>query len=123
MNKIIINIVLVFSLSVTIQAVESFEKIFNNSQEGKTVEMLLRLKNVDYKFKYIAFYDSENLDIIFDLKKYYMFKRYDDEYRFSGLHEGIEYKVVFKVISIDKEKKRVEADLISFHPAFLDKDF
>lgn len=62
---------------------------------GKTVKMVLRLKDVDTIFDTITFYDSRNHDIIFDmsgLKNENSFKR-----DILNLHEGMEYEVSFTV--------------------------
>lgn len=101
---------------------DSFSEIFkDDSIENKTVSLVLRLKNIDYDLKYITFYDSDNIDIVFDLQKYFQYKKYRHDYKFTGLHLGIEYDVKFIIRSVDNDQKQIQADLIDFEPSFLRK--
>ncbi|HNR87530.1 MAG TPA: hypothetical protein PKM65_04260 [Spirochaetota bacterium] len=88
------------------------------SYKRKTVTMPLRLKHVDRVFEKIAFYDTKNVDIVFD---YASIKR-DPQFQsnFATIREGMMYTVSF-VVRGTGALGEIAADLVKFEPAILDR--
>jgi len=64
--------------------------------KDKTVTLSLRLKHIDRIFEKIVFYDSENIDIEFDISGRERKKSLEGD--LLNLHEGMLYSVTFRVI-------------------------
>ncbi len=86
--------------------------------QNKSVNMILKLKQVDRIFEKIIFYDSENIDIEFDIsgKEAKKWLRND----MLNLHEGMAYRVSFIVTGTGNLGGLIGI-LESFTPLFLDK--
>lgn len=67
-----------------------------DNYKGETVTLNLRLKYLDRIFEKIIFYDSENIDIEFDISGKERKKALAND--LMNLHEGMLYYVKFKVI-------------------------
>jgi hypothetical protein len=85
---------------------------------GKELHLHLRLKNADLVMEKIWFYDTENVDIVFDLTGYEKDQKLSDS--MVDAHPG----VVYDVICIPESMSRggvMTGKLISFEPLFLEK--
>ena len=98
------------SLNVINQSIETYR--------NKEVSMLLRLKNVDYTMKQIAFYDKDNIDITYDIDRYEKNKRLLDS--MQDIHEGSRYLVIFTVREKD-QNNMLSGGLSEFKLYFIDK--
>lgn len=67
-----------------------------DNYKNKTVTLELRLKHLDRIFEKIVFYDSENIDIEFDISGRERKKALARD--LLNLHEGMLYSVTFRVI-------------------------
>jgi len=67
-----------------------------DNYKDKTVTLELRLKHLDRIFEKIVFYDSENIDIEFDISGKERKKALARD--LLNLHEGMLYSVTFRVI-------------------------
>ncbi|HPR38431.1 MAG TPA: hypothetical protein PLT13_12620 [Spirochaetota bacterium] len=67
-----------------------------DNYKDKTVTLELRLKHLDRIFEKIVFYDSENIDIEFDISVKERKKALARD--LLNLHEGMLYSVTFRVI-------------------------
>ena len=86
--------------------------------KNKQLSIILRLKQIDYVFEKIVFYDKNNHDIIFDFSDKKLKKKIKDFNK--SLHEGLKYKVSFKVLDVAGDEY-ILGELITFSPVFLDK--
>ena len=86
--------------------------------QNKSVNMILKLKQVDRIFEKIIFYDSENIDIEFDISGKEAKKRLRND--MLNLHEGMAYRVSFIVTGTGNLGGLIGI-LESFTPLFLDK--
>lgn len=86
--------------------------------QNKPVNMTLKLKQVDRIFEKIIFYDSENIDIEFDVSGKEAKKRLRND--MLNLHEGMAYRVSFRVTGTGNLGGLIGI-LESFTPLFLDK--
>lgn len=89
-----------------------------DSYKNKSVTMTLRLKYIDRIFEKIVFYDSENIDIEFDISDKELKKRLNRD--MLNIHEGMIYRVSFSV-SGRGHLGGLMGDLQGFKPAFLEK--
>ncbi len=89
-----------------------------DAYQNKPVSMTLKLKQVDRIFEKIIFYDSENIDIEFDISGKEAKKRLRKD--MLNLHEGMEYRVSFRVTGTGNLGGLIGI-LESFTPLFLDK--
>lgn len=89
-----------------------------DSYKNKNVTMTLKLKNIDRIFEKIVFYDSENIDIEFDISDKELKKRLSKD--MLNIHEGLSYTVTFYVTGTGHLGGLI-GDLEGFKPAFLDK--
>lgn len=89
-----------------------------DSNKGKELSLVLRLRNFDKLFEKITFYDDANNDISFDITGYAKLKKWKPYIR--NIHEGAYYNVTFIVKDLDASGL-ILADLISFTPEYLDK--
>ncbi|HOP63583.1 MAG TPA: hypothetical protein PK358_03810 [Spirochaetota bacterium] len=67
-----------------------------DSYRDKIITMNLRLKHYDRIFEKISFYDSENIDIEFDISGKERKKALAAD--MMNLHEGMLYSVTFRVV-------------------------
>jgi hypothetical protein len=67
-----------------------------DNYKGKTVTLELRLKHLDRIFEKIVFYDSDNIDIEFDISGKERKKALAGD--ILNLHEGMLYSVTFRII-------------------------
>jgi hypothetical protein len=104
--------------SVYSQDNELLSQYLSDGSKGSTVTLPLRLKKVDYNFKTIAFYDKDNVDIIFDIDRFE--KKPLIVRSMRNLHEGMRYHVKF-VVKGRATNGLVDGDLIEFEAIFLDK--
>jgi hypothetical protein len=104
--------------SVYSQDAELLSQYLNDGSKGKTVTLPLRLKKVDYNFKTIAFYDKENVDIVFDIDRFE--KKPLIVRSMRNLHEGMRYHVTF-IVKGKATDGLVDGELIEFEAIFLDK--
>jgi hypothetical protein len=87
------------------------------SVKGRSFTLILKLKYIDTVFEKLTFYDSENIDITFDISDRSLRKRLAPEMK--NLKEGMNYRVTFTV----KDKNNyggVDGDLISMKPVILE---
>ena len=89
-----------------------------DAYQNKPVSMTLKLKQVDRIFEKIIFYDSENIDIEFDVSGKEAKKRLRND--MLNLHEGMAYRVSFIVTGTGNLGGLIGI-LESFTPLFLDK--
>ena len=97
----------------------TFRKIVRDmdSWKNKNVVMDLRLKQVDYLFEKIVFYDSENIDIEFSFadKK----KKKELAADLLNAHDGVLYHVSFTILGSGNLGGLI-GDLKGFTPVFSD---
>lgn len=86
--------------------------------QNKSVYMTLKLKQIDKIFEKIIFYDSENIDIEFDISGKETKKRLKND--MLNLHEGMAYRVSFIVTGTGNLGGLIGI-IESFTPVFLDK--
>jgi len=89
-----------------------------DSYKNTRQTLKLRLRNIDYVFEKIVFYDEENIDIVFDIAGYQKNPLLVSS--LSDAHGGVVYNVSC-LISGTANNGLVEGTLYSFTPAFLDK--
>jgi len=89
-----------------------------DSYKNKSVSMTLKLKYIDRIFERIVFYDSENIDIEFDISEKELKKRLQRD--MLNIHEGMACRVSFFVKG-PGHLGGLMGDLQGFKPAFLDK--
>ena len=89
-----------------------------DNYKNKTITLNLRLKYVDKIFEKIVFYDTENIDVEFDIsgkaKKKLLAKN------LINVHEGMIYRVRFTVIG-SSINGVLAGDLHEFVPLIFDK--
>ena len=89
-----------------------------DNYKNKTITLNLRLKYVDKIFEKIVFYDTENIDVEFDIsgkaKKKQLAKN------LINIHEGMFYRVKFTVIG-SGTIGGLAGDLHEFVPLIFDK--
>jgi len=89
-----------------------------DNYKNQTITLNLRLKHVDKIFEKIVFYDTENIDIEFDIsgkvKKKLLAKN------LINIHEGMVYRVKFTVIGFGAIGG-LTGDLHEFVPLIFDK--
>ena len=113
----------IIALSVTAGAENSRPVLFKEintditAYKNKTISMKLKLKNIDYIFEKITFYDPKNIDIEFDFSSKELQKKLKND--FLNVHEGMDYIVTFTVKD-SGNLGRITADIESFKPAILD---
>jgi len=88
------------------------------SYRNKSITMTLKLKYIDRIFEKIVFYDSENIDIEFDISGKELKKRLQKD--MLNVHEGMIYRVSFSVTGTG-HLGGLMGDLEGFKPAFLEK--
>lgn len=88
------------------------------SYRNKSITMTLKLKYIDRIFEKIVFYDSENIDIEFDISGKELKKRLNRD--LLNVHEGMVYRVSFTVTGTGHLGGLV-GDIEGFKPAFLEK--
>ncbi len=84
----------------------------------KTIVLDLRLKYHDRIFEKIIFYDSENVDIEFDISGKERRKLLADD--LLNIHEGMTYRVTFRVIG-SGSLGGLTGDLAGFKPLIIEK--
>jgi len=89
-----------------------------DNYKNKTISINLKLKHIDKIFEKIVFYDTENIDIEFDIsgkaKKKQLAKN------LINIHEGMIYRVTFTVIG-SGTIGGLTGDLHEFVPLIFDK--
>ena len=111
---IILPLILQADIDLTISKIVYEIDVYQN----KPVNMTLKLKQVDKIFEKIIFYDSENIDIEFDISGKETKKRLRND--MLNLHEGMAYRVSFIVTGTGNLGGLIGI-LESFTPLFLDK--
>ncbi len=111
---IILPLILQADIDLTISKIVYEIDVYQN----KPVNMTLKLKQVDKIFEKIIFYDSENIDIEFDVSGKEAKKRLRND--MLNLHEGMAYRVSFIVTGTGNLGGLIGI-LESFTPLFLDK--
>ncbi|MFA5519325.1 MAG: hypothetical protein WDA74_08730 [Spirochaetota bacterium] len=111
---IILPLILQADIDLTISKIVYEIDVYQN----KPVNMTLKLKQVDRIFEKIIFYDSENIDIEFDVSGKEAKKRLRND--MLNLHEGMAYRVSFIVTGTGNLGGLIGI-LESFTPLFLDK--
>ena len=89
-----------------------------DNYKNKTITMNLRLKYVDKIFEKIVFYDTENIDIEFDISG--KVKKKQLAKNLINIHEGMVYRVNFTVIGFETIGG-LTGDLHEFVPLIFDK--
>ncbi len=121
--KFIILCLVIIAVSISAGAENAkpvlFKEIITDitAYKNKTISMKLKLKNIDYIFEKIIFYDPKNIDIEFDFSSKELQKKLKND--FLNAHEGMDYIVMFTVKD-SGNLGRITADLESFKPAILD---
>ncbi len=77
---------------------QSLNEIADNIDnfKGKTVTMELKLKYYDHIFNVLTFYDTDNIDISFDIKELQNEPRFKKQ--MLNLYRGRSYTVTFEVL-------------------------
>ncbi|MBN1500140.1 MAG: hypothetical protein JW982_08295 [Spirochaetes bacterium] len=118
----IISIIVSLNLSAQPSKPGDFRiKSLDNSSAGSIIKAVLKLKTVDYNFMFIEFYDTENIDIRFDLTDYYKKRKYKTYRRLENIHPGAEYEVEFKLLNVDEKTGYIDAEIIEYLPLFIEK--
>lgn len=89
-----------------------------DSFKDKTITVNMRLKYVDHIFDKIIFYDSENVDVEFDISGKEKKKELSDN--LINIHEGMLYHVTFRVIGTGS-LGGLTGSLNEFIPVIVDK--
>lgn len=89
-----------------------------SSSKGQRTVMELKLRNIDLVMEKIWFYDKENIDIVFDIRRWE--KNPVLVRSMDNAHPGVRYRVAFSPESV-MEQGTLEGKLESFEPVFLDK--
>jgi len=89
-----------------------------DNYKNNTIRINLRLKYVDWIFEKIIFYDSENIDVEFDISGKTKRKELSDD--LINIHEGMMYRVKFLVIGAGMSGG-LTGDLKEFTPVIFDK--
>lgn len=89
-----------------------------DNYKDKTVTLQLRLKHLDRIFEKITFYDSENIDVEFDISGKERKKMLARD--LLNLHEGMIYSVTFRVIGTGNLGGLL-GEVQGFRPFFIDK--
>lgn len=89
-----------------------------DSYRNRSITINLRLKQVDRIFEKIIFYDSENIDIEFDISTKEVKKKLQKD--MLNTHEGLLYRVNF-VVKGTGNLGGLIGELESFTPVFLEK--
>jgi len=89
-----------------------------DTYRNKSITMNLKLKHMDRIFEKIIFYDSENIDIEFDISSKEVKKRLQKN--LLNIHEGMLYRVTFIVTGTGNLGGLV-GNIESFNPVFLEK--
>jgi hypothetical protein len=89
-----------------------------DTYRNKPVTMNMKLKHIDRIFEKIIFYDSENIDIEFDISAKDVKKRLEKD--MLNIHEGMLYRVTFIVTGTGNLGGLI-GNLQSFTPVFLEK--
>ena len=123
MKKLLLAILLILYQSTSFSA-ESDNILISDiianidNYKNQTITLNLRLKHVDKIFEKIVFYDTENIDIEFDIsgkaKKKQLAKN------LINIHEGMLYRVRFTVIG-SVSIGSLTGDLHEFVPLIFDK--
>jgi len=86
---------------------------------GKIIQMSMKLRDVDYVMEKITFYDSDNMDVVFDISGYN--KRNSKLRKYMrNVIPGALYRVRFTVKSVDPDGALM-GELESFWPEFSEK--
>jgi hypothetical protein len=88
-----------------------------DNYKNNTLILNLRLKYIDRIFEKIVFYDSENVDVEFDISG--KAKRTELSANLINIHEGMMYRVRFTVIGAGN-LGGLTGDLHEFTPVILD---
>lgn len=88
-----------------------------DNYKNNTLVLNLRLKYIDRIFEKIVFYDSENVDVEFDISG--KAKRTELSANLINIHEGMMYRVRFTVIGAGS-LGGLTGDLHEFTPVILD---
>ena len=89
-----------------------------DNYKNKTITINLKLKYVDKIFEKIVFYDTENIDIEFDISG--KVKKKQLAKNLLNIHEGMVYRVKFTVIGFGAIGG-LSGDLLEFVPLIFDK--
>jgi hypothetical protein len=89
-----------------------------DSYKGKTMSMILRLRNTDYGMERIIFYDADNVDIVFDITGYAKNKKLKGN--LLNAREGVRFNVSFIVKEVNPDGL-ISGELIEFTPFFIEK--
>jgi hypothetical protein len=89
-----------------------------DNYKNKTISINLKLKYVDKIFEKIVFYDTENIDIEFDISGKVKKKQLSEN--LINIHEGMIYRVKFTVIG-SGAIGGLTGDLHEFVPLIFDK--
>ncbi|HNX22828.1 MAG TPA: hypothetical protein PKG60_02190 [Spirochaetota bacterium] len=89
-----------------------------DNYKNNTIVLNLRLKYLDRIFEKIVFYDSENVDVEFDISG--KTKRTELSGNLINIHEGMMYRVKFTVVGAGIFGG-LTGDLHEFTPVILDK--
>ena len=120
--KNIITILFLFTAAILISADNNttIAEIISdiNNYKNKTLVINLRLKYLDRVFDKIVFYDSENIDIEFDISG--KAKRKELAGDLINIHEGMQYRVKFTVVGAGS-LGGLTGDLHEFTPVIIDK--
>jgi hypothetical protein len=118
-NSITIVLMAVFFLYAENEKIIISEIITNiDNYRNKTLTVNLKLKYIDRIFEKIIFYDSENVDVEFDISG--KIKRKALSADLLNIHEGMLYSVKFTVIGTGT-LGGLTGDLIEFTPLIFDK--
>jgi hypothetical protein len=113
----VLNTVVFAYAAIYAQDPDRFSQIQSNRDGGKEIVMVLKLKGINRDFRTIAFYDSDNIDIEFDIDRYEKKPRVAASMR--NIHEGMRYKVRFTVNG-KAPNGLIEGTLVEFSPLFLE---
>jgi hypothetical protein len=89
-----------------------------DSYKGRTLSMILRLRNTDYVMERIVFYDADNVDIVFDITGFRKNKKLKS--CLLNAREGVRFSVNFIVREINPDGL-VAGELMDFTPLFIEK--
>ena len=89
-----------------------------DTYKNNTLVVNLRLKFAGKDFDNIVFYDSENIDVEFNISG--KLKRKELAVHLTKIHEGMMYRVKFTVTGVE-DFGGLMGDLLEFTPVILDK--
>ncbi|MCL2154858.1 MAG: hypothetical protein FWH53_04255 [Leptospirales bacterium] len=123
MKKLLITILFIFYQATAFSAEGDNTLISDiiddiDNYKNKTISINLKLKHVDKIFEKIVFYDTENIDIEFDISG--KAKKKQLSKNLINIHEGMIYRVTFTVIG-SGTIGGLTGDLHEFVPLIFDK--